>query len=72
MLGRTAKTWFWILFAGLMAFSVVGVTRLRFDFSFEAFLPQDDADLDFYRLQQQHFGQGGPSVNVALPHHPKI
>ena len=55
-----------ICFIGLMTFSAIGLTRLHFAFSFEAFLPPDDPDLAFHQDFNAQFSKGEGSVSLAL------
>lgn len=50
----------------------IGLGRLRFDFSFEAFLPNDDPDLTFFLNHRAQFDSGKERVAVALHRAPSV
>ena len=72
MYAPRARIWILIVFSLLMLGAGVGVGRLRFDFSFEAFLPSDDPDLSFFLQHRQHFNASKEQVGVAIRHRPSV
>lgn len=55
-----------VLFAGLAVLCGYGMTQLKFEFSFEAFMPEDDPDIRFYQSFKERFKKGGSNVTVAI------
>lgn len=55
-----------LLFALLTALSFVGLSRLTFDFNFEAFLPEDDPDITFFSDFKENFQPGSNTVTIGI------
>lgn len=66
MLSKRGRTFLLIAFTVLTFLSVIGLTRLQFQFNFEAFLPEDAPDITFYDRFKEHFEPGSNSVIVGL------
>ncbi len=66
MLTQRGRLLVLVLFAPLTILSIVGLYRIEFDFNFEAFLPEDNPDIAFYRDFKENFTQGGSTVKVGI------
>jgi predicted RND superfamily exporter protein len=66
MFSNPARITIVIIFALLAVVAGVGLTKLQFDFKFEAFLPDDDEDLNYYVQFKDRFDQGATSVAVGI------
>jgi uncharacterized protein len=67
-----ARIWVLIGFGLLMVAAGVGIGRLRFDFSFEAFLPSDDPELGFFLRHRAQFNSGKESIGIAIRRQPSV
>lgn len=47
-------------------FSCWGLTRITFDFNFEAFLPEDDPDIAYYNDFKSQFAKGSNAIIIGL------
>lgn len=63
---KTLRIVILVFFVGLLAFSTVGLLRLKFAFSFESFLPPDDADLAFHEEFNAQFSKAESAVNIGF------
>lgn len=66
MLTKRGRTFLLFAFAALTLVSLAGLTRLDFQFNFEAFLPEDDPDILFYDEFKQEFQEGTNTVVVGI------
>ncbi|MCS7077791.1 MAG: MMPL family transporter [Bacteroidia bacterium] len=53
-------------FVVLLCISIYGMTFLRFNYKFDTFFPQGDANLDFYQKYKQQYGPDDNVVSIAI------
>lgn len=66
MISNPARIAIVVLFAFMAVGAGLGLGMLKFDFGFEAFMPDDDKDIDYYVKFKSRFEQGTTSVAVGI------
>jgi hypothetical protein len=66
MISNPARIAIVVLFAFMAVGAGFGLGMLKFDFGFEAFMPDDDKDIDYYVKFKSRFDEGSTSVAVGI------